>query len=335
MPAAFSVDVEHEERDLTVTFPGAPYILSQTPWTHGRRAPLLGEHTREILCGQIGLSADELGALVAAGSGAMSKQPARRRRRRRPARPTGSAGESEVGRRSDTQAAEETSERGRGGGKRSGGGTEQPQRRTTIFGMPRMTVALLGGLMVAMIAVFAMQLIFPPEEVAEVQGVQTFPDQGRRHLDEGETFSPYNSSPPTSGPQPAEAPAADVYLPDAEFIPDPAQMLPLLERGGVVIYYDPAVYTDAEDPSGLLGAMQSLRQFRERLAVVPINGLADQHDGATIVVAAWRTLLPITQWDAEGNDQLTAFLQNAPEGYYDRYRLERGDPAVSASGSSE
>ena len=198
-----------------------------------------------------------------------------------------------------------------------------------------MSVALLGGLLVAMIAVFAMQLIFPPEDVVEVQGAQTFPDQGRRHLDEGETFSAYNSSPPTSGPQPAEAPAAEVYLPDAEQIPDPAEMLPLLERGGIVIYYDPASYTDADDPSGLLGAMQSLRQFRERLAVVPIEGLADAHGGATIVVAAWRTLLPIAEWDAEGNDQLTAFLQNAPDGYYDRYRLERGDSTLSAGTSAQ
>ena len=63
----FFVDVEHEERNLTVTFPGAPYILSETPWTHGRRAPLLGEHTREILCGQLGLSDEELGALIASG----------------------------------------------------------------------------------------------------------------------------------------------------------------------------------------------------------------------------------------------------------------------------
>lgn len=63
----FFVDVEHEERNRTVTFPGAPYILSETPWTHGRRAPLLGEHTREILCGQLGLSEEELGALIAAG----------------------------------------------------------------------------------------------------------------------------------------------------------------------------------------------------------------------------------------------------------------------------
>ncbi len=265
----------------------------------------------------------------------MSNQPARRRRRRRPARPTGQSGESEVGRRATDDAPQESNERGRGGGKRSASSAEPTQRRGTIFGMPRMSVALLGGLLVAMIAVFAMQLIFPPDEVLEVEGVQTYPDQGRRHLQDGETFDAYNSSPPTSGPQPAESPPADVYLPDDENIPQPAELLPLLERGGVVIYYDPDSYTDADNPSDLLGAMQSLRQFRERLAVIPFDGLADRFNGATIVAAAWRTLLPVAQWDADGNDQLTAFLQNSPDGYYDRYRLERGDPIVSAGTSSE
>ena len=265
----------------------------------------------------------------------MSNQPARRRRRRRPRRPTGTSGESEVGRRSDQESSAESAERGRGGGRRSGSQTEQPQRRTTIFGMPRMTVALLGGLLVAMIAVFAMQLIFPPDDVIEVEGVQSFPDQGRRHLAEGETFDAYNSFPPTSGPQVAEGPEADVYLPNDEFIPEPAEMLPLLERGGVVVYYDPNVYDSADDPSGLLGAMQSLRQFRERLAVVPLQGLAEEHPGMTIVAAAWKTILRVAHWDAEGNEQLAAFLQNAPEGYYDRYRLERGDTTVSAGTSSE
>lgn len=63
----FFVDVEHDEWGRTVTYPGAPYLLSQTPWRHGRRAPLLGEHTTEILCGELGLSVPEIAALAAAG----------------------------------------------------------------------------------------------------------------------------------------------------------------------------------------------------------------------------------------------------------------------------
>ena len=263
----------------------------------------------------------------------MSNQPQRRRRRRRPARPAGSGGESEVGRRSE--AAESDESRGPGGGRRSGGSDAQPPRRT-IFGLPRMSVALLGGLLVAMIAVFALQLIFPTDEVLTVEGVQTFPDQGRRHLAEGDSFDAYNSFPPTSGPQPEQGAPAEVYLPDAEAAtPTPVEMLPLLERGGVVIYYDPDVYTSADDPGGLLGAMASLRQFRERLAVVPLEGIGEAYPGATIVLAAWKTLLPVATWDADGNEQISAFMQNAPDGYYDRYRLERGDAVLSVGTSSE
>ncbi len=263
----------------------------------------------------------------------MSNQQPRRRRRRRPARPAGASGESEVGRQTDAPAGDDS--RGPGGGRRSAAAASQEPPRRTLFGMPRMSVALLGGLLVAMIAVFAMQLIFPPDEVLSVEGVQNFPDQGRRHLAESDTFDAYNSYPPTSGPQPAEGAAAEVYLPDAEAIPSPAQMLPLLERGGVVIYYDPDTYRSADDPGGLLGAMQSLRQFRERLAVVPLEGIGDQYEGATIVVAAWRTLLPVLAWDSDGNEQISAFMQNAPDGYYDRYRLERGDSVISAGTSSQ
>ncbi len=265
----------------------------------------------------------------------MSQQSPRRRRRRRPARPAGEGGESEVGRRADTAPAAEADDRGRGGGRRSSSSDATPQRRGTIFGLPRMSVALLGGLLVAMIAVFAMQLLFPPEDVLTVEGVQTFPDQGRRHLEEGDAFDAYNSFPPTSGPQPSESVDAKVYLPDDEDVPEPFELLPLLERGGVVIYYDPDTYTGADDPSGLLGAMQSLHQFRERLAVVPLAGLPESHDSATIVVAAWRSLLAVRQWDAEGNEQISAFMQNAPEGYYDRYRLERDGSAISAGAAPE
>lgn len=270
----------------------------------------------------------------------MSQQRPQRRRRRRPRRPVGSSGESEVGARPENAESSDSGgeARGPGGGRRRGGDqaqAQQPQRRT-IFGLPRMSVALLGGLLIAMIAVFAMQLIFPPEEVTQVEGVTVYPDQGRRHLDEGETFDDYNSFPPTSGPQPAEGAEVKVWLSDDENIPTPVEMLPLLERGGIVIYYDPDVYEDAEDPTGLLGALRSLRQFRERLAAVPIEGLAqNRSDGATILAVAWRTMLPVQSWNVEGDTQLSGFMQNAPEGYYDRYRLERDATTVSAASTDE
>ncbi len=63
----FFVEVPHPEHGRAVTYPGAPYVLSETPWRHGARAPLLGEHTAELLGGELGLAAPELAALAAAG----------------------------------------------------------------------------------------------------------------------------------------------------------------------------------------------------------------------------------------------------------------------------
>ncbi len=45
----FFVSVEHDELEATLTYPGAPYVFSQTPWQIRRRPPLLGEHTAEVL----------------------------------------------------------------------------------------------------------------------------------------------------------------------------------------------------------------------------------------------------------------------------------------------
>jgi crotonobetainyl-CoA:carnitine CoA-transferase CaiB-like acyl-CoA transferase len=45
---------------------GAPYRLSATPWRVQRPAPAPGEHNAELLGGELGLGADELGALARA-----------------------------------------------------------------------------------------------------------------------------------------------------------------------------------------------------------------------------------------------------------------------------
>jgi benzylsuccinate CoA-transferase BbsE subunit len=46
--------------------PGAPYVLSGTPWQIRREAPRLGEHTREVL-GEIGVAPEEVSRLVSMG----------------------------------------------------------------------------------------------------------------------------------------------------------------------------------------------------------------------------------------------------------------------------
>jgi crotonobetainyl-CoA:carnitine CoA-transferase CaiB-like acyl-CoA transferase len=47
----FQVEVEHEELGRSVRYPGAPFLMPASPWRISRRAPLVGEHTDQILHG--------------------------------------------------------------------------------------------------------------------------------------------------------------------------------------------------------------------------------------------------------------------------------------------
>ena len=49
------------------TYPGAPFIMSETPWSAETPAPLLGEHNREVLCDRLSLSLEDLNLLTASG----------------------------------------------------------------------------------------------------------------------------------------------------------------------------------------------------------------------------------------------------------------------------
>jgi benzylsuccinate CoA-transferase BbsE subunit len=63
----YFVQVAHPELGATLTYPGAPWKLSRTPWRLRCRAPLLGEHTAEILGGELGLDATALATLQQEG----------------------------------------------------------------------------------------------------------------------------------------------------------------------------------------------------------------------------------------------------------------------------
>jgi crotonobetainyl-CoA:carnitine CoA-transferase CaiB-like acyl-CoA transferase len=43
-----------------VRYPGRPFIMGESPRPHARRAPLLGEHNVDVLCGELGLDAADL-----------------------------------------------------------------------------------------------------------------------------------------------------------------------------------------------------------------------------------------------------------------------------------
>jgi crotonobetainyl-CoA:carnitine CoA-transferase CaiB-like acyl-CoA transferase len=63
----FWTAVEHPEVGATLRYPGPAGIFNGSPARISRRAPLAGEHTAEVLCGELGLSRAELAALTEGG----------------------------------------------------------------------------------------------------------------------------------------------------------------------------------------------------------------------------------------------------------------------------
>jgi len=61
------VEVEHPELGETITYVGSPYKMTVAPWRISRRAPLIGEHNREIYEGELGLSPKHTRLLKEAG----------------------------------------------------------------------------------------------------------------------------------------------------------------------------------------------------------------------------------------------------------------------------
>src|SRR5690242_2748085 len=60
----FWKEVEHPELGRGFTYPGEAAIYNVSPWRISRRAPLIGEHNAEILCGELGLTSGELTMLM-------------------------------------------------------------------------------------------------------------------------------------------------------------------------------------------------------------------------------------------------------------------------------
>jgi crotonobetainyl-CoA:carnitine CoA-transferase CaiB-like acyl-CoA transferase len=62
----FFVDIDHPYTG-PVRYPGPPFKMEKTPWRPGR-APLLGEHTAEVLCGRLGYAPEEIARLREQGA---------------------------------------------------------------------------------------------------------------------------------------------------------------------------------------------------------------------------------------------------------------------------
>lgn len=71
----FLVELEHPELGTTLTYAGAPYLLSATPWRLRRPAPEVGEHSAEILV-ELGYSDADIDTFAATGTIGLTPTPA-------------------------------------------------------------------------------------------------------------------------------------------------------------------------------------------------------------------------------------------------------------------
>lgn len=127
--------------------------------------------------------------------------------------------------------------------------------------------------------------------------VQTFEDQGREHLSQGQEYSFYNSNPPTSGPH-ASSPApwgvSDTALAKEVAVHN-------LEHGGVVIWYDCSAGAAPLDEDGCRQLRDQLRDVTERkidegklVLMLPYGGLDHR-----VNLTAWTTLDGFEEFDQE------------------------------------
>jgi len=220
----------------------------------------------------------------------------------------------------DGQASGEASA-SKGGRRRGARVPDAGSKPRTILGLPRTVFFMMAGLLVVILATtIAGQLA---DSNTDIEGVQRFSDQGRRHLADGEVFDEYNSFPPTSGPQAAQGVTPGVYGPEADDAafqkaPSFAELLPILEQGGVVIYYDPG-RLPAADAQQLRDVFVS--QSRDAgLTLLTLVALDDTLPAA-IVATAWRHALEIDLLDEAAQDLLREFHTPSPVGLYQRFVL--------------
>ena len=199
---------------------------------------------------------------------------------------------------------------------------QAPQRRVEHRDerSTRIWFLALGGTIVVAAAALGIAMAFRGGG-AEASGVdgpcvrQTFPPQGRTHVDKLSAGFKYNSFPPTSGPHYPPGPRAPLVWNLYETPLDQVALVHNLEHGGVVVQYGPKVPRQtvqriaawySASPLGLVVA--PLPASMPEAAAPPPN--ADRK----IFMTAWTHLATCT-----------AFSEEAFDNFRDDYRGPGGD----------
>lgn len=138
------------------------------------------------------------------------------------------------------------------------------------------------------------------EPLIELFG-QEYEDEGRDHLQDGQSPPTYQTNPPVSGshdPTPAEWGFYDQELPDGKAIHN-------LEHGGIWVSYQPGVLNDEE-----INQLKKLAsEYGQRLIVSP-----RAKNDSKIAVASWRHLEKLDKLDLELiKSFLTTNVNQSPE----------------------
>lgn len=119
--------------------------------------------------------------------------------------------------------------------------------------------------------------------------LQTFPDQGRAHVNPGEPVTIYNSNPPTSGPHDPSPAQCGIYR---EEIPV-ERLVHTMEHAAVILYYQPEVFSP-DEVSELQALATELLRDNHRLVLVPNRQIK-----ARIALTGWGTLLELDTFEPE------------------------------------
>ncbi len=118
---------------------------------------------------------------------------------------------------------------------------------------------------------------------------ETFPSQGRQHVEELEEGFEYNSFPPTSGPHDVQPAIWNIY----EEPPGERHLLHSLEHGGIAVQYG----KDVPEPTVAAIRAWYERSDRKGIIVAPLPELGDR-----VALTAWTKLATCPGFDPQAAD---------------------------------